>query len=40
MRALKATLDKKTKRKLERACEDNGWLTFLPRSQDGTDISR
>ena len=40
MRALKETVVKKSKWKLERSCEDDGWLTFLPRSQYGTDISR
>ena len=40
LRGPKATLDKKAKQKLERACEVYGWITILPRYQDGTDMSR
>ena len=40
LRVLKETLGNKTKRKLERACDGGGWITVLPRSQDGTDLSR
>ena len=40
MMYLKATSAKNSKLKLEQACEGSGWLTFLTRSQDGTDLSR
>ena len=33
-------MGEKSKQKLERACEGGGWLTLLPISQYGTDISR
>ena len=37
---LKATEGKKAKRNLEWACKGGGWLTVLPRPQDGNDLSR
>ena len=40
LRALNATFGKKAKHKLEWACKGGGWLTVLPISQDGTDLSR
>ena len=40
LRALKATVGKKANWKMKRACEGGGWLTALPISQGGTDLSR
>ena len=37
---LKATLGKKSKWKLEQACEGGGWLTILTKYHYGTGISR
>ena len=31
---------KNSKQKLKQPCKGGGWLTFLPRSQYGTDLSR
>ena len=39
-RSLKENIGKKSKWNLELACKGCGWINVLPRSQDGTDISR
>ena len=40
LRALKSTIDKKSKYKLEQACKIGRWITFLPIYQYGTDLFR
>ena len=40
LRDLNTNSGKNSKRILEWDCDGDGWLTVLPSSQDGTDISR
>ena len=40
LKDLKETVGKNAKCNLGRSYEGDGWLTVLPRSQDGTDLSR
>ena len=39
LRSLKANVGKKSKRNLDQTCEGGGYLTVMPISQDGNDIS-